>query len=203
MAKNNKTKTLIFQTALKLLRKNHNLTLKDISSSANVNIAAINYYFGDKENLIKDIITDQLHSLKLKLNTFLDEFETSTDYEQTLCKLISCMYDFCFENLGLLNYIFSTDSKKIMQEAIFIYVHEISLDQEFMDKIMQTIAKISPVHSMDECKVKYTQLFSTFAFPIIFELNLLKVEVAYFNSIADPKFREQYVKQICKTFFED
>ncbi len=83
MAKNNKTKTLIFQTALKLLRKNHNLTLKDISSSANVNIAAINYYFGDKENLIKDIITDQLHSLKLKLNTFLDEFETSTDYEQT------------------------------------------------------------------------------------------------------------------------
>lgn len=112
------------------------------------------------------------------------------------------MYDFCFENLGLLNYIFSADSK-IMQEAIFIYVHEISLDQAFMDKIMQTIAKISPVHSMDECKVKYTQLFSTFAFPIIFELNLLKVEVAYFNSIADPKFREQYVKQICKTFFED
>ena len=71
--KNNKTKELIFNTTLELLRKNGSLILKDISETANVNIAAINYYYGDKENLIKEIISSELKKLKIKVTEFANQ----------------------------------------------------------------------------------------------------------------------------------
>ncbi|MEM1486021.1 TetR/AcrR family transcriptional regulator [Oscillospiraceae bacterium PP1C4] len=49
-----KTKKRLINAVLSLLLKksSHNLTIREIASEANVNSAAISYYFGSKENLL-------------------------------------------------------------------------------------------------------------------------------------------------------
>lgn len=204
MNKNNKTKDLIFETAVSLLQENGNLILKNISDKANVNIAAINYYYGDKDTLLREIITYELNILKQNLSVYLDSYTTHNENpEDSLCKILTYLYDFSIENLGILKFIFNSNNKQITEEAIYLYIHEITLDTEFMDKVMIYINNISPFYTMNKYKIKYTQLLSTFAFPLVVELDLLKIDIAYFTSIKDTKFREQYIKQLCKTFFED
>ena len=203
MSKNNKTKDLIFNTAVKLLQTNGNLILKNISDEANVNIAAINYYYGDKDTLIKEIISYQLNILKTRVSDLLDTFNAyKKNPEESMCNILTYLYDFCIENLGIIKFIFGVNNKQITEEAIYLYIHEITLDTDFMDKVMIYINTISPFYTMSKYKIKYTQLLSTFAFPLIVELDLLKIDIAYFTSIKDTKFREQYIQQLCKTFFE-
>lgn len=202
MSKNNKTKDLIFETAVKLIRETGNLTLKDISANAKVNIAAINYYFGDKETLIKEIIKSQLNKLKDAVEVFVDNLDTQLDYETNVRKLIGYLYDFSLKNIGIINFIFSSGNEHIMELSIYQYIHVVSLDKEFMDKLMKSMAKIRPSVNHLECQVKFVQLISTFAFPLLFELNLSKIDIAFFNRVSEPKFREKYIAQIAKTFFE-
>lgn len=204
MNKNNKTKDLIFKTAIELLQENGNLILKNISDKAKVNIAAINYYYGDKDTLLKEIIVYELTILKTNVSKYLDMFnEFNENPEESMCKILTYLYDYSIENLGILKFIFSANNKQITEEAIYLYIHEITLDTEFMDKVMVFINTISPFYTMDKYKIKYTQLLSTFAFPLVVELDLLKIDIAYFTSIKDVRFRENYIKQLCKTFFED
>ena len=68
---------------------------------------------------------------------------------------------------------------------------------------MKLINIILPNHSIKSYSIKYTQLISTFAFPIVVELDILKIDFTYFNSILDDNFRKQYIKQLCETFFLD
>ena len=200
--KNNKTKELIFNTTLELLRKNGSLILKDISETANVNIAAINYYYGDKENLIKEIISSELKKLKIKVTEFANQAVANPgNPKQDLYNVIDYLYDFAITNMGLLKYIFASNNKQISEEAIYLYIHEVALDTEFMDNLMAFGNAVIPNHSIKSYNVKYTQLISTFAFPIVAELDLLEIDFKYFNSIFDPIFRKKYIHQLCDTFF--
>ena len=200
--KNNKTKNLIFTTTLDLLRKNGSLILKDISETANVNIAAINYYYGDKDNLIKEVITSELKNLKAGINELATNcINNPGNPKDDLTKILAYMYDFAIGNLGLLKYIFSANNKQIAEETIYLYIHEISLDTDFMDNVMKLFNVLIPNYSIKSYNVKYTQLISTFAFPIVMELDILKIDFTYFNSILDDDFRKKYIQQLCETFF--
>lgn len=203
MSKSIKTKELIYNTALKVIREKGTLTLKEISTLANVNIAAINYYFDDKETLIKELISGQLNEAKSQISAFIDNLESPAEYVETLPKIIAYLYDFALENIGILNYIFASGNEQIVEQSIYLYLHNISLDKAFMDRIMQFINKLHPTLTHSEFKTKYTQLVSTFAFPLIFQLKLTTINVASFYNIADKDFREAYIRQICKTFFQE
>ena len=52
MRKSEYTKNAIIASALRLLRQNGKVTVKEISEDAGVNVAAINYHFTDKETLL-------------------------------------------------------------------------------------------------------------------------------------------------------
>lgn len=200
MNKNNKTKELIFDTSLELLRKNHNLTLKAIADKASVNIAAINYYFVDKEHLIENIVSSEIRGAKEHISMLLDNFEKSNNNEQTFVSIMSYLYDFAIKDLGILEYLLNSNNN-LADMAILTYIHEVSLDSVFMDKVMRYVRKLSPFYDMDDCKVRYIQMISTFAFPILCELNYIPKNMLYFNSITDEAFRKQYIKQLTKTFF--
>lgn len=72
-------KELILDAALRLVSKKNsmNITIREISSEAKVNVAAINYYFQSKEQLFKDME-------KLFIDNFIDAFTPLDD--QTLTK---------------------------------------------------------------------------------------------------------------------
>ena len=64
MRKSEYTKNAIIASALRLLRQNGKVTVKEISEDAGVNVAAINYHFTDKETLLSVVIRRLLADLK-------------------------------------------------------------------------------------------------------------------------------------------
>ena len=66
---------ILIQTARELFAEHgfHNTTIRMISKQANVNVAAVNYYFRTKENLYFEVFQDAFKSLyggKLSINGF-------------------------------------------------------------------------------------------------------------------------------------
>lgn len=105
----NKTKEKIIQVAMDIIALEgfHGITIRKIAANAGVNVAAVNYYFGSKENLISEAFTYLTVQLKdtfsiLKNNdkdarTLLSEFITSymsviADYPDMIKNLITYVF---------------------------------------------------------------------------------------------------------------
>lgn len=83
-------KQKIFETTLDLVNQYGTLvSVRKISKAANVNVAAINYHYGSKDNLINEIIIYKLELFKAAFDLLsseeIDEFER---LELFLCKLV-------------------------------------------------------------------------------------------------------------------
>lgn len=64
MRNNVEIKGLIIQETKKRIRKNPKLTIKEIADACFVNIAAVNYHFGRKDNLMAIVVKEILDELK-------------------------------------------------------------------------------------------------------------------------------------------
>ena len=70
------TKERLLETSEKLFAdKGYNgVTIRDITRSAECNVAAVNYYFGNKENLYFDVIRQRIIPKMTDLRTQIDDF---------------------------------------------------------------------------------------------------------------------------------
>ena len=69
------TRSRIMKTAVEMIGRegNLNVTIREIAEKAGVNIAAINYYFSSKENLIEEVERVTVEQTQLIYNRLLDE----------------------------------------------------------------------------------------------------------------------------------
>ncbi|HHY78235.1 MAG TPA: TetR/AcrR family transcriptional regulator, partial [Clostridiales bacterium] len=49
------TKSRILQYAIDMVGSKGDVTIRELTETAGVNVASINYYFGSKENLLKEV----------------------------------------------------------------------------------------------------------------------------------------------------
>lgn len=84
------SKQKIFNTTLELVEQNDlNISVRQIAKAADVNVGAVNYHFGSKENLIKEIIKHKLEKLSVAFDLILDEdIENFEKLELFLCNVI-------------------------------------------------------------------------------------------------------------------
>ena len=69
------TRSRIMKAAVEIIGREGNLgvTIREIADKAGVNIAAINYHFSSKENLIEEVERVTMEQITLIYNRLLDE----------------------------------------------------------------------------------------------------------------------------------
>ncbi|MEG1613024.1 MAG: TetR/AcrR family transcriptional regulator [Clostridia bacterium] len=203
MKKTDLTKKTIIDSTIKILRKNGNVTVKEIAADANVNIAAINYHFNDKQNLIVIVVRRLLTEFKATMDEFLNtSVSTSAEIYSEIKGFLDTFYQFAFENIGIIKYILIPNNNDILESCSRLFMSQFSIDSEFTHKIVSKLGEINTQHTSEQLKVKYVFLFSAFAFPLIFQLNLKDFDNKSLFQISEGAIRDIYIEQLTKVILD-
>src|SRR2546421_12961401 len=89
------TKTRILDAA-EVLFMEHGFeatSLRQITAAAGVNLAAVNYHFGSKEELFQAVLTRRLDPMNAERMALLDEYERDQAGEELSCeKILAAMF---------------------------------------------------------------------------------------------------------------
>src|SRR5690554_6439433 len=103
--RSNQIKRLIIEKTKELLKKNKNVTIKEIADACYVNIASVNYYFGSKDALLKIVTEEFIENLKVSLMEIITEQNGPNYIENTLRKTIQLLFERFLENAGIMSYL--------------------------------------------------------------------------------------------------
>jgi AcrR family transcriptional regulator len=183
----------------KLLQTNVKVSIKDITDASFVNIAAVNYHFGSKEALIEIVLTEVIEDLKNYLTHEVLNNRSSNSSQENLEFVMNYLYNFAIEHMGLIQYLFLSD--ELQQEASSLLIRQFFQDNPFTSLVYESIASRSNSTNIDEIKVKYILLFSSFCIPLFLQVSQLRSESKeYMNLFTQESFRQEFMKQIMKIF---
>lgn len=199
MKKTEATKNAIINATIKLLRQNGNVTVKEISEEAHVNIAAINYHFIDKQSLLVIVVKRVIGDLKIKIDSFLNSAPiTSSDVRNELKQFIDDFYKFSFENVGIIEFLLMPLNKDLLDICYKSFFTMFSVDSEFTYKIISRMSAFGISQTQDDLKAKYMLLFSSLVLPMIFQLDLFDRNNKQHMPLNDPELKEKYIEQLTK-----
>lgn len=187
------TREKILNATLSIMGKEglHKVTIKKIANMAQVNIAAVNYHFGSKDNVIDEatkILTQKLKSCfellddkritpEERLRNFLRCYSAATlEYPDVLRN---------FVNHSINNYDTPVEYVRFIKE-------------EGLPKIKNTLREAGAEEDDEALFMKCFQLVSAMEFPI-----LLGKQMEYFSGISYHcgDIRDKYIELLIKTAF--
>lgn len=196
-------KETIIKTTKELLIKKGNVTIKEIADAAFINVAAINYHFQTKDNLIQVVIEEVISELRAKIIETIKETNISQyKFEEVFSILLEIIFTFAEKNAGIINFSFlqmATQSK-----ATNVLVEFFILDKEFISIMMQQLASIVPNAKEEVLFSKYLILFSSFVVPFFLSFSgwypiLGNEEIkqkAFFE-----RYRKYYLEELQKVLY--
>ena len=190
MAKSEQTKRDLIRTTQELLKEGNLFTIKDIAQRAYVNIAAVNYHFGDKEHLISEAIHEILTELKteLKEKALCSEPHTT---EETLAGFVDLIYEFAANNIGVVKYLLL--SQKEGEEFFHLFFQ----DKDFTDIVFRKMEELTGISDPSVIQAKYLILFNSFLFPLFYQVWLQQerlTKLFLYNS----GMRQAYLNEMLK-----
>jgi|LSQX01.1.fsa_nt_gb AcrR family transcriptional regulator len=190
------TENAIIKATKEILGEKGNATIKEISKRAYVNIAAINYHFGSKDELISIIIEDVIGDLQNEIIVELLENDIHLeDFEESMNKLFNIMFSFAERNAGIINYSFlqmATQSK-----ATNILVELFIIDEDFIEMIMSLLRRTLPEANDETLFSKYIILFSSFVVPFFLSFS------GWHGLFEDDKENENFLKNHRETYLRE
>lgn len=181
MKKSIETKQLLLDTVKNLLSHTADIKVKDITDTAFVNIAAVNYHFDDKDRLVELAMNEIFVDFKYAINNFdSSQFESHAD---AIKSFIDLNFAFTKEHIGFF--------KKITQEetAGNRYFH----DEEF-NRISTTQLHAMGIEKNGE---EVSAIFASFLAQIVFAVLFFPSEL---EKVEKSKFMSTYFNQIENTF---
>lgn len=190
-------KRKIIENTKLLIQKKSQVTIKDIADMSFVNIAAVNYHFGSKEQLLKIVINEVLLDLKHHITHTVLEKIKEEPIEETLESLMTYIYTFSLENMGILNYLFLTN--EIQNESSSLLIETFFTDNEFTRLVYVSLAENMHIQNPTESFAKYMILFSSFSIPLFIQIAQMRSsEKMKIETFKDPEFRQFYISNILK-----
>lgn len=187
-------KTEILAKARELILANGSFTIKELTDATHTNIAAVNYHFGSKDNLSKQIVRDLLNDLKRVLSYYIFRLERGADVAKFIRELVNVIYDYTVENVALLRYLFITiDSKHITSTEI---LHAFFSKNEFTNVVYGHLANLIGSTDPKEISARYAIFFASSIAPMIFELVQGREDAVI--SFHDEEFKNSYITQMIK-----
>ena len=130
------------------------LTNREIAREAGVNSAAINYYFGSKDNLIAAVMRSTINEM---VKIWGESKEAAAqDPEQTIRIYLSTLFDGCFRYPGIARAHLFTD---YFYPEFKSPIREILLEQ--MPEFVEYLVIVCKLSSRDEGRAFALNLFST------------------------------------------
>ncbi len=157
------TKNKILNAAIDVVGLKGDVTVRELAELAGVNVASINYYFGNKKNLLKEVEKHYSHSLyNLQYNIFVSEDMQPYDKLYTWAKSLS---NFIIQYPALIGLIVNlTTEDKSYKPAL---IQKIYLNKELQTMVQRIIGSIIKSEDEKVISFKYLQIFSGILGPII------------------------------------
>ena len=140
-------------------------TVRTIAREAGVNIAAIRYYFGSKEELIGCALEYMMSNLE-GIIAYLDD--NSLSPRDRLKKYILSYFDLARIHPALFRSI-SHPTNVDARDTYFIYLN--LLHDQCWDKVVRNVAEITGYSDRRDLELRSMQLFAAMEYPIILASN--------------------------------
>lgn len=179
--KSAETKRLLILTVKELLSRTSDIKVKDITETAFVNIAAVNYHFDDKEKLVELAMQDIFVDFKYVLNNF--DVKNFENQEVAISGFIDMIFGFVKSHTGFFQRIAQTGKHGIE------YFHE----EEFTSIATRQILSLG----LDKSSEEISAIFAGVLAQIVFAVLYFSTEL---ESTDSSKFLETYFTQIKNSF---
>ncbi|WP_040213646.1 TetR/AcrR family transcriptional regulator [Clostridium polynesiense] len=157
------TRTKILQTAIDIVGLKGEVTIREITEKAGVNVASINYHFGNKTNLLKEVETHYSNLLYEMQRSILEN--DIIPPKNRLLLWSENMLDFIFSFpavIGLIINLYTED--KSYNPAL---IKKIYLNNELQLRVKEIIAECIGSSEEKLLNYKYLQLFSGILGPVV------------------------------------
>lgn len=195
MTNKEKTKELIIAKTKELINQNVDITIKDITDACYINVAAVNYHFGSKDNLIAIVLEEVINELKDKISKEIHKLDPDIILNESLAIMMEIIYNFMLNNMGVIRYLFLNNNYQ--ENSANILIESFFTDNQFTNTILNHIMKTFKLEDRKAAYARYMLLFSSFAMPLFIEIAKNK-EDNIISSISLDDFRETYIKEILK-----
>lgn len=191
------TKESIIYNTKELLKTRTNLTIKDITDASNINVAAVNYYFGSKDNLVNIVLKEAITELKVKIYEELlipnDDTGKPGNTELMINKAVDLIYGFAEEYIGVIYLSFIGCEGQ--GNSTNILVNEFLTDTVFLRKLLEVFSEVTGINDPLKLTAKYIILFSSFGVPLFLRSVIPNVTNTKFK-----EYKDAYVKELVKVF---
>lgn len=192
--KNNEIKDKIIRETKSLLQKQRTVTIKDIADTCYMNIASVNYYFGSKEFLIQQVVSEVIEELKAKILHILYENKGKSK-SVVLEEMIGFTYTYALENIGILSYLFL--NQDMQQTSSNLLVDTFFSDNDFTRLIFKEITLSNQAIDQQTLYAQYMIMFSSFCMPLFISISN-KDNSKQLKTFKDDKFRAVFIKELLR-----
>ena len=195
--KNQEIKRKIMDTTKALMKHNTHITIKDIADASYINIAAVNYHFGSKENLLMAVMSEVVETLKSDITNLIQKQKDITPIESFIETIVTYIYNYAIDNIGILNYLFLT--KELQNESSNALIKTFFTENEFTKMVYQNLKQSLQTDNQKEIASRYMILFSSFSIPLFIQLSEINQKSSTkIETFKDPEFRKLYIRQLVK-----
>lgn len=157
------TKSKIFQASVDIVGLKGEVTIKEITEKAGVNIAAINYHFGNKNNLLREVENYYTNLLYNKQHEILVNDKLSP--AEKLVQWAKGLVDFMFKYPALVALIVNIVTEdKNYNPAI---IKNIYLNTDIQNTVKNIIHESTGIKEEKILNYKYMQIFSGILGPVV------------------------------------
>ncbi|WP_055667226.1 TetR/AcrR family transcriptional regulator [Desnuesiella massiliensis] len=187
------TRSKILQVAIDAVGLRGEITVRQISEKAGVNVAAINYHFGSKNNLLKEV---ENYYAEILYNMMKDVLlREGSNPKEKLVLWTNSLMEFMFKYPALIALIANLATED--REYNPILIQKVYLNEELENVITLLIKESTGIREERILKYKYLQIFSGILGPIIGEV----VSLTYGNknhilNISEKGQREEYINML-------
>lgn len=157
------TRSKIIQSAIDIVGSKGDVTIREITDKAGVNIASINYHFGNKNNLLKEV-ENYYSTLLYDMQYDILVSEELPPYDKILEWAKSLSY-FISQFPALIGLIVSLTAEDKNYKPIM--VQKIYLNKELQTMIQEIIGTIIKSDDKRLLSFKYLQIFSGILGPVV------------------------------------
>jgi len=185
------TKEKILNATIDIVGMKGEATIREITEKAGVNVASINYYFGNKNNLLKEV--ENYYAEKLLKSGYDILLDTSLTPQNRLFKWALNLIEYMYKYPALIAIIVKlTNDDKSYNPVMIKKIYFNDEIQEIIEDIIKDITKIEDNRILN---FKYLQLFSGILGTVI---NHVVVSIygdkKSILNLGDPEELRQYIR---------